>query len=498
MAEWLPVLLAFFVLAAGVWLRWLSRRPKYHYKRLAIDLTHLPANPDSREARDFFRRLYRFARSRITAQDAVLAYKAVDLLRTAFASGRIAPEEATRLCALTAEAVKLRQTDIAVQVMGVINLVFRRGKLALLIPDAFGHMAYIAAVGIRGGQGVVASRALENMAAIFSRSDWKGSAETINAAVDAFRLIGIAVLRRKDRELFREVEREFVLCYRRNQNFITAEQLATVITAWIHRTIKNNDRETFETLLGLVEKCLEPGQRAEFYRLLAREWTNLIGIANLNPHNQLAGLMLEEMLQPVLDREAPDWSRELVKAAGDVVKVAVSRYSLEESFPLVLPLLTLGRRLLKRQLRFEHGGAREESGTLLAAVLNEIVGCAEILARKKLIGDAGEVIYDLWRRWTAEPVPQGGPDAARRFCQVVFLYWACRRRSKAQKSFETTAPLFKPMLLKDEELARLNLNWVWADLRREYDLAAPESGTGGKARRLIPVMSGKVDAGSLS
>ncbi|MDR3592140.1 MAG: hypothetical protein P4N41_20985 [Negativicutes bacterium] len=466
--SWPAAAAALIALAVIAYLGLALRYRRLSHDRLAERLERLkPGRADPDQVNDLLRQIYGLIHAGITRNNPAAAYRAIDLLKTAFGTAVIRADEPPRLTAVVIQALRARDVDTATAALDAFRQMLRR-----LPPEgvaaAIEQLGFIAAVTLRDKQSFLAAKAADIILSSLERPDFTSDPANTAAAVRTLRLIGVLALRRHETDLFREMTTRLaaVVAARPDSPGLSGEIVA-LTAQWLHRIVKNDDQVMFGLLADMASALpMDDPLIAEDIQALIKEWQELAGTSCLNPHSSLAEGIISFTLELALARGAHGGWQQAVTGAGQVARLAIIRHGVKAAVPRLLPLLSAGRELLALELKFgdpeNEGSFRQQA---LYFLVRECVALAEFAARQDLVSTAGDTIADVCRYWTEYSI-HSSPKAVKRFCQLLLAYWM--KTSRQAKKVSISEELARPVLLSESDKQRLGFM---------YELF---SGTGGQ------------------
>lgn len=436
---------------------WYRQKDSWKIKILTFRLNALirKSPKDKREVQRLLKQLYALLNKSIAANDAVMAYQAIDLLKLAFGCGIMRQDEPARLMAVSVAALNKKNPDLANFILDAFRPLIRHISPEC-IPGAAEQLTLIAAIALKQRQNFLVAKIIECIFLIMDRGDAAQDKAIINAAIRAFKVIGVLSLRRRDIALFREVGTRFSGWFTTG-HFKTdsAEELVGILTAWLHRIVGMNSIPLFSMMEDFTDALLRSNALDGKFDLLYEEWGNLAAAACLNPNNLLAGNILRFLFSIAGSRpDYSDWAK-VVTVAGRVIKLTVSRHGILESFVVFHPMLEAGRTLLWSELRFVQC-IDDNKQKMLFAVVKESLLIISFAAKQELVGSLGQTIADIFKCWIKRPDMAEKQKSIKKYCQMLLLFWLKDKRP-TKKYLPYTDMLTEPILFTEHERQRFKI-----------------------------------------
>lgn len=431
--------LSILILALYLWRR--SRGFAGRLGRLAGRVGRLKRVRPGAESYELLRQVYALAHAAVAARDEAGAYRAIDLAKTVYGHGVARPDEAELLAALARAAA-----------LDACRILLKRLPPEAQ-PAAVDQAAGIAAVALREKYNFLAAKAAEIIFGLLERTDWRQDEAIAAAGLRALGTVGALTLRRRDGDLFREIITRLAALAPARATGAPAAELAGLTAAWLHRIVQSGDAAMFALLADFTASKGAGGLwPAPELAALVKEWHHLAGTASLRPGSVLGPAVAETALRLALaGGDAKGWEAS-VAAGGQTARMAIQRHGLAGGFPLVLPLLEVGRELLALELKFGSADSDPFRQRALYLLVRECLAVAEFAARQDMVSTAGDVITGLHDHWTA--AGRANPKAAKRFCQLLAAFWLHAGSRKARRAPVSEA-LATPPLLTDNDMRRL-------------------------------------------
>lgn len=426
MALWLIALIG--IILAAWW--YYTRRLDWQFARVVSRLNQLTDERRQKTTANkrLMRRIYKIINASLNAGTADNVYQAFDLLKLALGYGLGRPGEPVRITSAVYLALRLKQFDAAGHGIDAFRPLIKNMTTAEL-PTAVEQLSLIAVISLKQRQNFLAARAVEIIAVGAGAAQDDASRA---AVMRAFRLIGLIALRRNDPGLIREIQAKMAAWLAAESlTFAVHEQVAGILTAWLHRVVRTGDINMFEIVTQYIKQLVEKrALKDQAVASIITECNHIAGMDSLNPYSQLAGevsmLSLELAAQVRLDSI---W-RQAIDGTAQAARLAVAQRTLMESFAVVYPLFEMGRRLLTAELN-----ASSLSDTFrqqaLYVLMRECLQMVEYVARQNFTTTAADIIDQIYNDWIKRQTNIGQHKSIKKFCQFLFLY--CTRVKRRQK-----------------------------------------------------------------
>jgi len=238
-----------------------------------------------------------------------------------------------------------------------------------------------------------------------------------------------------------------------------AIEVLSVLTEWLYPMVKVDRPEWVEEIFQVIDILVEQGlwEKAESDGFL-EEWRSATAIASLNPYSRMASMLVERLIKSAMDRRNPDYWQAVVRQAGTIFSLAITRYALVDGFPILRPIFDAGRLLMLEELKF--GSGEETDGDLrqkaLRLILFQGLQALELAARSELTSTAADMIEKMYGVWTADPEYIPYRRSIKKFCQLYLIYWSQIRRRQAKNREPLNRELVEPFMFSDEEWGKLD------------------------------------------
>ncbi len=452
----LAVAIASIIGVAGIimlilWHRW--RQLDRRINRLAARLNKFARSGRRRnwqKGRHMLQDIYGVINTAMAEGNSAALYHAIDLLKLALGEGILREDEPIHLMSVAVAALQAKQPNTA----GMILDAFRPMLRCLPkehIPAVTEQLTIIGAVALKEKQYFLVSKATDNILAILERADCSSERAIVQAAFRALKVMGAIAVRRRDPALFREITGRAARWFINNANYDLTAEIVPVLNVWLHRIVKSSDLVIFDIFYELIKQLSEADVWSdEAINLLFPEWINLAGIACLDPNSSLAVRIIETMPSLIASSQSLEYWTLVVNGAGQTAKLAVSHHGLKNAFPVVFPLLEMGRRYLVAELKFGEyaDGFRQR---VLYKILKECLMLITFIARQDMTITPGDVIAEVYQLWLTHPLMTANPKSAKKFCQLLLLFWGRIRRRQAKRYTPANKELFDPELISEKE-----------------------------------------------
>jgi hypothetical protein len=291
------------------------------------------------------------------------------------------------------------------------------------IPSAAEQLTLIGVIALKQRQNFLVAKVTECIFLIMDRTDATEDKRIITAAIKAFKVMGVLGLRRRDVALFREMSVRLSGWFMINRLTVDiAEELVSMLTAWLHRIVGINNILLFEMVGEFADILIRSKVLEGKLELLCEEWGNLAASACLNPNNVLAGKILNYLFALInLEKDLSKWGK-VITIAGRVTKLAVSRHGIAGAFMVFHPILEVGRNLLWSELRFIQC-IDEYKQKMLFTVVRESLIIISFAAKQDLVGSSGQTIVDVFKCWVEHTDIAGNhKKTIKRYCQLLLLF----------------------------------------------------------------------------
>lgn len=426
MAVWLIVLTG--ILCAVAW--WLyTRRLVRQFTHIESQLSKLTQQQqiDRVTGKAVMRQLYKILHTSLTDGQAADTYRALDLLKLALGHGLGRDGEPARLTSVVYLALRTNRLDAAGHCIDAFRPLLK-SMTEMELPTAIEQLALIAVMSLKQRQNFLAARAVELIFFGIGISD-----DAVRTAVSrAIRLAGLTALRRQDTGLVREMQAKIV-------SWLAAEpidspiheQVAWVLTAWLHQVVKAGNIPMFELVTQYIDQLAEKKILSE--KALASiivECAHLSGMDSLNPCSQLSGQIAMFSLELAVEIRSISIWRQSLDGVMQAARLTVNQRSLTESFTVIYPLFEIGRRLLAAELT---AAPRQDlfRQKALYILIRECLQLVEFVARQNFTTTIADIIEQIYQEWIKRQAYAGQHKSIKRFCQLLFLY--CTRIKRRQK-----------------------------------------------------------------
>ena len=398
--------------------------------------------------------IYTIINKGMDANHSIAIYQALDLLKLAFGYGLVRPGESARLMAVGVRALNANKPDTVSFVIDTFRPLVRQLPPEAIV-SAVDQLTLIGVVSLKRKHNFLAAKVVECIFFIMEQTNGAADQKVAVAAIRAFRVIGVLVLRRRDAALFREMNMCLAVWLAANpQADEIAEEAGRALAAWLHRITWLGEVSLFTIMANSTYSLIEANVFTdEGIGLIVDEWGNVAASACLNPMTPLAGLIIEFLFQ-VANKNNQHWIK-VVAVAGRVAKLAIYRHGLIAAFMVIYPMLELGRRLLWSELKFiEYND--EFHNKLLFRVVRECLILLTYAARQNLLGSTGETIVELYKHWAARSEIANNPKSIKKYCQFLLLFWLKNKR-QSKRYMPCDSELIEPILFSDIEKQKLGI-----------------------------------------
>ncbi|MCX7780794.1 MAG: hypothetical protein N2491_07755 [Negativicutes bacterium] len=381
----------------------------------------------------FLSKVYLLLQECIDRRNTSALYQTVDILKSAYGSGVFRQEEAAHAVSLAIKCIRDRQYDAASVITDALRPLVRRqtpvSALALL-----NQLQLMSIVSLREKQSFLASKAVDLVFQVLAKSDLGKDPSVAAKALEMLKVTGSLAIRRRDADLLREIAARLL-----SWQGITPELengLVELIAAWLYRVAPNEDLTLYDIIhkfIGTIARMRV--LRADSIKRLFQEFKDAAGASCLNPFSRIAPLFTSSMIELGCSSERVADLKSALKAAGEVVRLAVYNHGLKTAFPVLVPLLEKARRLLVLELKF--GGMASEGSlrqqTLFLAI-QECLSILEFASRQRMTDTVGDLITEMVEYWPTDPDRAVNLKSFKKLCGLLLLYWGATRRRKSREA----------------------------------------------------------------
>lgn len=429
------IVISFMTLVAGVyWYRTNSLSWRLRKLRQATDKLAKKRLPDKKAVAVMFRQIYALIHQGMRTQQPAVIYQAADALKLAVGVGLGRSDEPLRLMTLIVLSTKMKQPDVAGQLLDVFRPLVKRCEPQAL-PAVINPLLMVATTAMKEKQNFLAAKVTDLVFSVLDRPDCLDNQAVMNAAFRAVRFLGILAIRRHDEAMFRELANRLTTWSTVGKELNLGSEAAQCLVSWMHRIMKGDNCLQLQVLDELTQSLVDNQLiRGQALRELAEGWIELAGNACLNPNSTLGPRILTRILFIAVHTEDAIFFRRTVRKIVQVVAMVLTRYTFAEAFPIVLPLADTGRRLLQAELNFAESTGEGFRPQALHILVRELLVAFEMLARQRMTVTAGEIIVEFLQLWQEHPAAAGQyGKAARKFCQLLLSFWAQTSRRKSRR-----------------------------------------------------------------
>lgn len=424
--------------------------------RVRLNQTIRCPRRDRQAVQSLLKKIYAVMNEGMTRNHATAVYQTLDLLKLAFGYGLVRSGESARLMAIGIGALNNNKPD------AVGFLIDAFWPLIRQLPSedvviAVNQLTLIGVLSFKKKQNFLAAKVVQCILFIMEQTDGSEDRNIVVAAMKALKVLGVLSLRRRDADLFREINQRLSLWLvaSRKPNEMTGE-IINIFTAWLHRIIWLNETMLFTVIVDVILNLIrEDVLIDDGIELVIDELGNVAASACLNPNSPLTPLVLEFMFKLAHGRKTSRCWTKVIAIAGRVAKLGVYRHGLVGAFNVMYPLLELGRKLLGTELKFIEI-VDEIRQQLLFRVVRESLIILTYAARQNLIGSTGETIVDVFTCWTGRPELMVNQKSVKKYCQLLFLFWL-KNKHQGKKYMPCNAEFIEPILFSSIERQRLGI-----------------------------------------
>lgn len=445
--SWLLSGMAIVVIVAagsGLWWRHIqsSRYRLQQVTRRVSRLRHLPDREQQEESLVVLKALYRMINEAIMTKHEAMAYQASELLKIVFSEQRGRADEPLRIMALAVKAIRQKEYTMAVNIIDAFRTLLLYAPL-LSLAAAAEQLTLISLVAFRAKQMFLISKASDFIFLLIeNRYNKAQDPALLKAVCHAVKVVGTLALRRKDAAFFREICRRWQGCvesWSDTEELVTGQAVAGVYAAWLYRIVKHHEEELF----GIWEEAVRANRRSDGWQevcisVLLTECCQQACAAVLRPHSTLAVRMLRFLLHTAEKSTRHAVWQQGLAAAGEIAKLAVSRHSLVDAYPVIKPLLETGRKLLLWETRFP-GHLDGWQRRRLEEVTGQLGFIAAHAAKQDLYATSGEILVQILLLWQ----PTGESPSIRKsraeFARLAVHCWQQAHPRQAKKAQAVTA-----------------------------------------------------------
>ncbi|EGO61831.1 hypothetical protein [Acetonema longum] len=453
---WLLVIIVLGYAVFSFWRR--SRQLSWQARSLAKKLDKL-ARQQPRDAKgetSFLRRIYQLIQDSLITNDVAETYKLLDLLKLAYGEGCIRPDEPIHLMTLAVSLVRQEKTDLAAALLDAYRNMLRRLPVESSVMAAE-QLLVIGTVAAREKQPFLATKAAEILFAMLEKVEWTTHRpDSVIAVIRSLKVLGGYALRRQDTEFFREMTTRFAVFVIAKPHSIIVDEILAALSVWMHRILQTDNETLFAVLADFVLHLAD--RRAlqdESIERLLREWHNLAGVVSLNPKSKLAAAVVGHILELGKRTEnVANWTL-AVSCAAKLAKLAVDQSGSQQAFPLIYPLLDAGRKFLLAELKFGENVRSAFRQKALFILVKECISLFNFAARQQMLATIYDVAGEFYQYWSGDPARAISCKSAKKFFQLLLLYWKQTRGLLPKKKLPADLPLMDPLLFSETDINRM-------------------------------------------
>lgn len=453
------LLMAGVISMAGlIMLRWYyCRNLNWQIKVLTASLKNKISakQQNTQVVQQLLKKIYVLIHKSMAVDDSIAVYQSLDLLKLAFGYGLVRGRESSNLMGICVVALHNKKPDTVSFVLDVFRPLLRQLPPEEVI-SAVDQLTIIGVMALKGKYNFLAAKVVECIFFIMEQTQGTVDPKIIVASLKALKVIGVLGLRRRDMELFREINRRLSGARASLVNQNVADEIGKMLSAWLYRIAGLNDLSLFVVITDLTRSLIQDKAIAgDGFDLLIDEWGDVAATACLNPNSPMAGLIIEFLFQvvsaPLLHKQ---WIKTLV-IAGRVGKLAMDRHGLILSFQALHPMLEVGRNLLRMELKFLEY-IDEIQQQYLFRVIRECLSILNYGAKQNILGSTGETIIELFTYWVSCSGHGGNHQSIKKYCQLLLLFWLKNKR-QSKRYMPPNINCIEPMLFSEKEKLRLGL-----------------------------------------
>lgn len=411
---------------------------------------------DGHGAQPLLKKIYVIINKGMADNHSAAVYQTLELLKLAFGYGLVGFGESTRLMAIGIRALSSKKFDIVGLVIDAFRPLVRQ-----LPPEgviiAVNQLTLLGVIALKKKQNFLTAKAVDCILFIMEQNNGKDERKVVVAAIKGLKILGLRSLRRRDLDLFREINKRLSSWFiaRPAADGINAE-IANILMAWLHRSVWLNEMVLFSVIRDAISNLVKAQAFDEKgIEIIIEGLGDVAASASLNPNSPIASLILTFMFELGNERKSKELYLRIIAIAGRVAKLAIHRHGLVPSFAILHPLLEYGRKLLWEELNFIEW-ADENRQQLLFRVVRENLILLTYAARQNLLGSTGESIVDIFKCWIGYSEVIIQPKSVKKYCQLLLLFWLKNKR-QAKKYMPCDAEFTEPILFSNREKQRLGI-----------------------------------------
>ena len=302
-----------------------------------------------------------------------------------------------------------------------------------------------------------ALRAIELVLEILAEPLPAGAVELAPAVAGFTQRAGRFALLRREDDLFAGIAAQSSSWLAKACGGNSAGLMQPVIEAWLYRLVKHDRVTALAAVFSAMQTLMaaETDKTALLGNFL-QEWRVAASTASLKPNNPLAVQLMEQLLLFALQSDNRDFWPPIVQTSGEAAALTVARHGARDGFFAVRPLLDVGRVMLGDELKL---GSSEEPSNLrqliLYLVCDQAIRIANLAARRDMGAVAGDKIEEMYGKWMGMPDQEQHRRSVCRFFQVLLIIWSHKFRRAAKRWTPRENELSEPLLLSEEDQAKL-------------------------------------------
>ena len=412
--------------------------------------------PERQKVQQILKKIHVMINKSIAQNNSQAVYQSLDLLKLAYGNGLVRPRESTTLTGICIAALHSKNPDTVSFVLDAFRPLVRQLPPEEVV-SAVDQLTLIGAMALKQKYNFLAAKVVECVFFVMEQHQMAGKREIVVAGIKTLKVIGVLGLRRRDLSLFREMNMRLLgWLVTPIAHYDVTNEIIKMLSAWLYRIVGLNDKALFEDLAELTKHLIDAEDLSiDGIETLIDEWGDVAATACLNPNNPMAGLILEFLFSAV---ERPGLYKQWIKVvavAGRVAKLAVHRRGLIGAFRVVHPIVEVGRRFLRAELKFVEY-IDELHQQQLFRVVRECLTILNYAAKQNIMGSTGEIITDLFTRWLTSPECSGHHKSIKKYCQLLLLFWL-KNKKQAKRYMPRNVEIIEPMLFSELEKQRLGL-----------------------------------------
>jgi len=411
---------------------------------------------DSQVVQQLLKKIYIIINKGMALNNSMIVYQALDLLKLAFGYGMARSGESAKLMAIGVTALNNNKPDTVSFIIDAFRHLVRQLPTEAIVSE-IDQLTLIGTIALKKKHNFLAAKVVECIFFIMEQKQVADDRKIVVAAIKALKVLGVLGLRRRDTELFREINKLLSIWLVANPGTdeISAE-IANTLTAWLHRITGLGDTFLFSVIADSTFSLIEAKVLTDAgTELIIDEWGNIAASACLNPNSRLAGLIIEFIFKVANHQKSNKQWIKVISLTGRVAKLAVYRHGIIVAFMVMFPILELGRKWLWTELRYVEY-IDEFHHERLFRVVKECLIILSYAARQDLFGSTGETIVDIFKCWISHPEIIVNEKSVKKYCQLLLLFWL-KNKKHSKRYMPCDTEFMEPMLFSSFERQRLGI-----------------------------------------